>query len=268
MDKRLCDMTTKNRVVDRPDLYDWLYKDETNDIPMYLALAAEHTEVLECGIGTGRIAIPMAKNGKTVYGIDNSDEMLLRLEDNMRQLPKAVRDKLRVFKADMRDFDLGHKFPFIYVPFSTFNYLLTIEDQRACLTAVRNHLALEGKLVLELLSFSYSPGWLDNQPVLRKVKEEFNSATGECLEMWKVGSFDCTTQKVTEDRHFKFYGSDGTLQREEVVFWENRFFLLSELQVLLDAAGYETDAVYGDYVFGPYRHESPIVVVVASNRGR
>ena len=163
----------------------------------------------------------------------------------------------------MRDFDLGQTFPFIYVPFSTFNYLLSPEEQKASLAMIRRHIAPQGTLVLEVLSYSYCPAWFDNEPVMRRVKKRVNQKTGKTIELWKTASFDSAKQIITENRHFRFYNAAGRFEGEEVVFWENRFFFLGEMQLLLETAGFETVAVYGDFDFGSYRHTSQVAVVVA-----
>lgn len=250
-------------VTERPDLYDWLYSEQVEDIPMYSSLARDHSVVLECGIGSGRIAIPLAENGKTVFGIDNSLAMLQRLEIRLNNLTESVRAKIHAYQMDMRSFDLRQKFSFIFIPFSTFNYLLTIEDQKAALSAVRNHLLKNGTLVLELLSFSLFPNWLDNDTTIKKVARRIDPETQKIIEMWRVVRFDSVTQIVEQDRHFKFYNANGVLENETVVLWRNRFFFIGEMRLLLEAAGFEIKQLYGDCTFGPYRHNSEFAVVVA-----
>lgn len=250
-------------VSQRPDLYDWHYIDQVEDIPMYCALAEGHSEVLECGIGSGRIAIPMAEAGKIVYGIDSSPEMLGRLEAKLKDFPESVRKKVRFYQADMRDFDLGRKFSHILVPFSTFNYLLTLKDQKKSLLSIRRHLAPQGTLVLELLSFSLFPKWLDNDNLLRKVITRRDPGTGKAVELWRVVRFDSASQIVEQDRHYRFYDESGVLEKEMVVLWRNRFFLMGEMQLLLDATGFEVTNIYGDCDFGPYEHHSEFAVVIA-----
>lgn len=255
-------------MTERPDLYDWLYSEQTEDIPMYRSLAEGHSVVLECGIGSGRIAIPFAENGTVVYGIDNSPEMLQRLDSKLRNLPKVIQERIHAYQADMRDFDLGREFSFIFIPFSTFNYLLTIEDQKASLLAIRNHLIEQGTLVLELLSFSLFPNWLDNDTAMRKVARRIDPDTGKAVEMWRVIRFDSATQIVEQDRHFRFYDANGVLEEEIVVLWRNRFFFMGEMQLLLEATGFEITNIYGDCNFGAYRHTSEFAVIVAKPKNR
>lgn len=250
-------------VTERPDLYDWLYSDQIEDISMYLSLAEEHSEIVECGIGSGRITIPLAESDKTVYGIDNSSAMLKRLKDKLVHLPKAIQNRIYIYQYDMRNFDLGRKFSLVLVPFSTFNYLLTIEDQKSSLRAIRNHLTAQGTLVLELLSFSLFPNWLDNDSAMRKVAKRIDPDTGKTIEMWRVTRFDSATQIVEQDRHFRFYDANGVFEKEVVVLWRNRFFFIGEMQLLLEATGFEIATIYGDCNFGPYQHNSEFVVVIA-----
>lgn len=253
----------KLRITDRPDLYDWLYDDFADDIPMYISLVKSHDKVLECGIGTGRIAIPLAEDGKVVYGIDNSAEMLEKFENKIAGYPDSIKRNIQTHLADMRDFDLDQKFPIAIIPFSTFNYLLSIEDQKASLAAIRQHLTNRGTIVLELLSFSLYPAWFENEPIMRKVKEKQDTQTGQIVQLWKVVGFDSAKQVITEHRHFRFCDAEGRFEKEDVVFWENRFFFLGEIVLLLEAEGYEIENIYGDFAFKPYDHNSQVIVVVA-----
>jgi SAM-dependent methyltransferase len=253
----------KLRITDRPDLYDWLYDDFAEDVPMYISLTRSHDKVLECGVGTGRIAIPLAREGKIVYGIDNSAEMLEQLKNKVAANAEPITKTIHPLLADMRHFDLAQKFPIAIVPFSTFNYLLSLEDQRSSLAAIRQHLTNDGTIVLELISFSLYPAWFENDPTMRLVKEKQDPQTGQIAQLWKVAGFDSATQIITENRHFRFYDARGLFEKEEVVYWENRFFFLGEIQLLLESAGFEIVNVYGDFAFKQYAHDSQVMVVVA-----
>jgi SAM-dependent methyltransferase len=250
------------KVEDRPDLYDWLH-DHTRDVPMYLELAKSHDILLECGIGTGRIAIPLAASGKTVYGIDNSRAMLAHLSKKLSEQPSVIRDRVYPIEADMRDFALGHQFSFIYIPYSTFNYLLSLKDQKNSLEAIRRHLAEGGIAVFEVLSFSYHPDWLDNIKSEETVKIAPYPGTNEFVNMRRIVEFDSVTQLVRERRYYAFYDEDWNFKREEIVTGENRFFLIGEMELLLESTGFKIEKEYGDWSFGEYQHTSEFVVVVA-----
>ena len=69
------------------DVYDTFYADITADIPFYLDAARQHgSPILELGIETGRIAIPLAEVGYEVWGLDNSPTMLERVRRKIARL--------------------------------------------------------------------------------------------------------------------------------------------------------------------------------------
>jgi len=69
------EMPWPGNVASYPELYDLLHDGNDNDVDFYSCLSAGHETVLECGIGSGRVAIPLAKLGRKVHGIDNSKQM-------------------------------------------------------------------------------------------------------------------------------------------------------------------------------------------------
>jgi SAM-dependent methyltransferase len=70
--------------------------------------------VLELGVGTGRIALPLASRGVEVHGIDSSEAMVAKL----RAKPGA--EGIAVTLGDFRDFDLAERFSFVFVAVNTF----------------------------------------------------------------------------------------------------------------------------------------------------
>ncbi len=101
--------------------------------------------VLELGVGTGRVAIPLAKDGREVVGIDRSAAMLARAAAHA----KAARAKLTLVEADMRSFSLERTFALVTIPFNTF-LMLTPDERWACLARCREHLAPSGRLAIDV----------------------------------------------------------------------------------------------------------------------
>ena len=96
-------------VTQHAKLYDVLFSDYALDIPMYLKGTSPHLGVLECGMGTGRITMPLAQSGRPVVGVDNSDAMLEELKSKLGDDP-SVRTKIKIVKADLRSFNLDESF--------------------------------------------------------------------------------------------------------------------------------------------------------------
>jgi len=132
------------------DVYDDWYGDVTDvaactERLVRLVDEAGGGPVLELGIGSGRLALPLAARGLEVHGIDASRAMLERL----RTKPGA--DALRLIEGDMADLDLpgAPAFALVFAAFNTFFNLGTAADQDRCLRHVAERLAPEGLFVLE-----------------------------------------------------------------------------------------------------------------------
>lgn len=108
-----------------------------------LASLAGGGPALELGIGTGRIALPLIERGIEVHGIDASASMVARLTE------KPGGDRIPVTLGTFAEFDLGTRFPLVFVAFNTLFALRTQDEQLSCLRAVSHHLTDDGAFVIE-----------------------------------------------------------------------------------------------------------------------
>ena len=131
------------------DVYDDWYGDVTDVEACTAALAGLAATaggpVLELGVGSGRLAIPLAARGIEVHGIDASSAMLARLR------AKPGGDAVRTTLGDMAALALDDPPPFgvVFVAFNTFFNLATEAAQRRCLERVGELLAPGGSFVVE-----------------------------------------------------------------------------------------------------------------------
>jgi SAM-dependent methyltransferase len=109
----------------------------------FLAGLAGRGPVLELGIGTGRIALPLSQRGLEVHGIDASPAMVAKLRS------KPGGDRIPVAIADFATVPVEGRFSLVFVVFNTFFGLLTQEDQIGCFGAVARHLTEDGLFVIE-----------------------------------------------------------------------------------------------------------------------
>jgi SAM-dependent methyltransferase len=98
---------------------------------------------LEFGIGTGRIALPLAERGVRVAGIDNSEAMLSRL----RAKPGA--QDIEVAFGDFASTRVDGEFSLVYLVFNTISNLVTQDAQVACFQNAAAHLRSGGRFVIE-----------------------------------------------------------------------------------------------------------------------
>jgi SAM-dependent methyltransferase len=109
----------------------------------FLAEAAPGNRLLELGIGTGRVALPLVERGFDVTGVDVSEAMVARLR------AKPGGDRVRVVMGDMGDVPAEGPFDLVYVVFNTFWGLTTQAAQVRCFENVARRLAPEGLFVVE-----------------------------------------------------------------------------------------------------------------------
>jgi SAM-dependent methyltransferase len=116
---------------------------DTDQAVETLAGLAGKGPVLELGIGTGRLALPLAGRGIEVHGVDASEAMVARLR------AKPGGQDIPVAMDDFRDVPVEGTYPLVVLAFNTIFALLSQEDQLRCFRAVAQHLTTEGGFVLE-----------------------------------------------------------------------------------------------------------------------
>lgn len=110
----------------------------------FLAELAGDGAALELGIGTGRIAVPLARRGVRVHGIDLSEAMVARL----REKPGAK--EIGTTIGDFATTRLDEKFRLVYLVFNTIMNLTTQDAQVACFENAASHLEQGGCFVIEV----------------------------------------------------------------------------------------------------------------------
>lgn len=144
MPEEYTDATYGDRIADIYDVrYLEAFVEDTADAVSFLKTLAEEGPALELGIGTGRVAIPLAEAGVEVHGIDASEAMVAKLRS------KPVGDSIQVTVGSFADFSVEARFPLVYVVFNTFFSLLTQDEQVSSFASVARHLTPGGAFVMQ-----------------------------------------------------------------------------------------------------------------------
>ena len=112
---------------------------------LFRRFRARPKTILDLGCGTGNHALPMARRGYRVTGVDRSREMLALA----RKKAATLRTPPRFVQADMRSFDLGRTFDAAVCLFGAFGYVFPERDALRSLRSVHAHLKLGGLYVFE-----------------------------------------------------------------------------------------------------------------------
>jgi SAM-dependent methyltransferase len=225
------------------DVYDEWYQavDPTAECALLTELAAGG-RALELGIGTGRVAIPLAAGGVEVHGIDASRAIVNQLR------AKAGGDAIPVTIGDMADVPVDGDFPLVFVVANTFFMLTTQEAQERCFRNVAAHLPPGGRFLLQVF-----------------VPDTARIERGEHLAIKDVG-LDTVRLDATL--------FDGPAQRTDttqiritehgirLVHARIRFAYPPELDQMARQAGLELESRWGSFARDPFTDDSPIHVSV------
>jgi ubiquinone/menaquinone biosynthesis C-methylase UbiE len=215
--------------------------------------------ILELGVGSGRVAVPIAKDGHEIVGIDRSAAMLKRAEQQARRSRVTV----RLVEADMRSFSLDRAFALITIPANTF-LMLSAEDRWACLARCREHLTPTGRLAVDVfqpdpntiagLDGAVREDWRRIDPDTKRTVVKFSSTRGN-------------VDGVTLHWWFDEELEDGAVRR---IAREARMSYLyrREGELLFSAAGFELDSLHGDYTGAEVTAASPKLLFVLRRRER
>jgi SAM-dependent methyltransferase len=208
----------------------------TEDVPFYLELARQADgPVVELAVGTGRVAIPVARAlGRPVIGIDSSPGML-------EQARRDGGDLLDLRLGDMRDLELKEPAALIYCPFRALLHLPTWADRRRLFERVAAALRPGGRFAWNVFAFDHAiasrlDGSHQEDPVPHMLR------------------YDVADNRI-----------DIVLDGGETssLWWATR----NEWLGLIDVSGLELEALYGGFAHEPLAAESREYVFVARKPG-
>jgi SAM-dependent methyltransferase len=200
----------------------------------FLADLAGEGRALELGIGTGRIALPLAARGVPVHGIELSRAMVARLRE------KPGGEKIGVTIGDFSTATAEGTFTLAYLVFNTINNLTTREAQVACFRNVARHIEPGGCFVIEV-----------GVPGLRRLPpDEAFHVFDASPTHWGIDEYDVANQGLVS-HHFSLV--DGRWQLLSVPF---RYVWPSELDLMAELAGMSLRERWGGWNREPFTSES------------
>ncbi len=220
------------------DEYDDLYAEhwETDVTVECLAELANGGPVLELGIGTGRLALPLVERGLEVHGVDASDEMVSKLRE------KPGGDRIPVVVADFAKADAGRDFALVFLAVNT---IFALPDQQAQVDCFRNaarHLAPSGRFVVE--AWVPDVGDFRHNRVVRPRITRPERISIETAELDPVEQMMRTTQAIFSNGSVRLYPAN------------HRYAWPAELDLMAQVANLHKEERWADWRRSPFTADS------------
>ncbi len=218
------------------EFYDILHSN-LDDVEVYKELADLYgPNILEVGSGTGRILLPLAKEGHEVTGLELNEDMLEICRKKIEKESDEVVEHIELIEGDMRDFESDKKFDLIIAPCNVICHIIERSDLKEALSCFRDHLFEDGVLVID-----------NSMPDVESMLE--NNGEEQTLELTHPENGRKIVNKFTPDYDFieqiekdsiviKEY--DGERKTREAEVEEKlTFYFPKELRAILRSEGFE-----------------------------
>ena len=228
------------------DIYDGLNK-FLSDLEFYKKWLPQNKEakILELCCGTGRLTIPIAKDGYDIKGVDYTSSMLERAKE------KALQAGLKIDfnEADIRELNLGEKFDLIFIPFNSIHHLYKNEDLFEALNTVKNHLKDNGLF----LSDCFNPNiqYIVENERKRHVMAEYTTNDGRSVLIKQSMHYESASQINRIKWQYFIDGAFHSVQNMDM-----RLFFPQELNSYLHQAGFNVIHKFGDFTEGEFNDNS------------
>jgi len=220
------------------EIYDEWSEHMTEDVAFYVDLAREaEGPIVELAVGNGRVAIPVAREtGRKVIGIDLSPAMLAQARE--RAAAEGVDLELR--QGDMRDLELEEPAGLVYSPFRSLLHMPNWHERRRVFERVAAALKPGGRFAWNAFVFD---------PLIAARLSGEVRRHGENSRIWERVEYDPTDSRIDITA---WVDRPGEGERKLSLWWVNR----SEWEGLIEVAGLEVEALYGDFDRRPLDAES------------
>ncbi|MCB8967327.1 MAG: class I SAM-dependent methyltransferase [Ardenticatenaceae bacterium] len=245
--------------------YDLTHAALTEDIPYILQVARQSAgPVLELGCGSGRLLLPLAEAGHTVFGVDNSPVMLARAQARVQQLPPAQAARAQVLLADMTQLTLTPAQPFglALLPYNTAMHL-PLPQLTQTLRRVKGYVQGNGRFFIDLANpFIVAATPNDRMLTLENVLTDPD--TGETIVQMAANWLDEEAQILHITWLYDASPAAGGAVQRTVAQVDYHYLYPHQVEMALHDAGWRIVRMSGDYADTPFDEESERLLVLAA----
>jgi len=237
--------------------YDWEYRRRRDDIRFYRGLLAERGgPVLDLGCGTGRLLVPLVRDGLRVVGVDLSRAMLQQAQARLTRLPAGTRARATLVRGDMTQLGFRPRFAAAVIAFHGLQHVTSRRDLARTFRAVASSVRPGGWLVFDL--FLPSPAFLARDPARWWDRTLFrHPETGRTTAYALQQRHDRRRRLLLmKMRYQPLDGNGRSTGRAKLTRLCHRLWQPPEIDHLLSATGWQTLARYAAFDGRPWSPEA------------
>ena len=252
--KMIENYTVGNLIYD-PNIYDVMNRNEA-DLFFYrrwLPMNKKDSSILELCCGTGRLTIPIAKEGYDISGVDVTPSMLERAK------MKATKEELNIefIEGDIRNVALSKLYDLILIPFNSIHHLYSNEDLFNAFTVVKKHLKTDGHFLFDC--FNPNIQYIVEGEQEEKVIAEFISEDGREIYIKQKMHYDKHSQINRIKWHYYIDGAFDSIQNLDM-----RMYFPQELDAYLKWSGFKILHKFGSFEDDPFDDNSDKQIFVCT----
>ena len=233
-------------------------ENHTHDIELLrkLLLKKGKLSILEPFCGTGRMLIPLALDGHTLFGIDQSQAMLQFAQKKIEKLANDVEERIQLKCVDVTGEAWPTEYDLVILGFNCFYELASAEEQEFCIFQASRACRPGGYIYVDN---DHMEGDLD--AAWQDMNQKYVYLSGTCKDGYQVKNtretiwFDVKRRLARFDRRHQIISPEGEMT-EYQFFQQKHPVSKVEVQTWLEKHGFEIEAVYGDHTANPYHQHS------------
>ena len=192
--------------------------------------------ILELCCGTGRLTLPIAKDGYNISGVDYTSSML----DQAKIKASEAGLEIRFIEADIRTLNLQDKYDLVFIPFNSIHHLYKNEDLFRAFNVVKNHLKEGGLFLLDC--FNPNIQYIVEGEKEPKEIAAYTTEDGRKVLIKQTMRYESKTQINRIEWHYFINGEFNSIQNLDM-----RMFFPQELDSYLEWSGFDIIHKYGGF---------------------